>query len=529
MKKTYAFALASGMLMLGSCASDAPEAPNTPATPANGEAVGYVKIVFDSPAGTRADGDETLPAYADANATADELKIENAAFLFYDANDNYLSTVYVDESDLLTDHNNVNTCAVVKITDANAAKVACVLNGERMGQAEGDEADVKGHGYNSNINDATTYDVANYRKDNNTGAFYMSSSKYWDDNDEPTFLQPIPHGGLVSTPEAAAELVGDKAVRLYVERYVAKVKISQTILGQNATTMDPLTGEKKDQVKFTKDDGTVVTCTATFEPEYATLTAYRNRAYTLKQISPEWSAVEELGIASVANDAANFRSHWVTTVAGALQYPSLTNVKSNTNKNKFGNILYPFENRGGNSKEYTNIVVAGKYTFKDADGNDIVTDGQTFYLVGIGDSFQVYTTEADAITAMFGDPETDELVKETTTANNNLNWTGWMKLVNKTSKAEVNAIRCMKYNGGYGYYTKPIDRFVIGGTNYRAIVRNTFYQISVDQITGMGTGIPDDDQPIIPVTPPDPSKQNYYVHIGVYVNPWATVNQSVKW
>lgn len=530
MKKTYAFALASGMLMLGSCASDAPEAPNTPATPANGEAVGYVKIVFDSPAGTRADGDETLPAYSDANATADELKIENAAFLFYDAKGEYISTVYVDEQDLLTDHNNVNTCAVVKITDANVAQVACVLNGERSGLGDGDTSPVKGHGYDSDINDPDKYDVSFYRKNNNTGAFYMSSSKYWDGDENPTYLQPIPHGGLVATPEEAAELVGDKAVRLYVERYVAKVKISQTVLAGTATTMDPLTGEKKDQVKVTTDDGTVVTCTATFEPEYATLTAYRNKAYTLKQIAKNWSAIETLGLSSVANDITNFRSNWVTDVAGDLQYPSLTNVKSSTNKNKFGNILYPFENRGTNSKEYTNIVVAGKYTFKDADGNDIVTDGETFYLVGIGDSFQIYTTEADAITAMFGDPETDELVKETTTANDNKTWTGWMKLVNKTSKAEVNAIRCMKYNGGYGYYTKPIDRFVIGGTNYRAIVRNTFYQISVDQITGMGTGIPDDNQPIIPITPPDPSKQNYYVHIGVYVNPWAVVDtQSVKW
>ena len=529
MKKTYAFALASGMLMLGSCASDAPEAPNTPATPANGEAVGYVKIVFDSPAGTRADGDETLPAYSDANATADELKIENAAFLFYDAKGGYLSTVYVDEQDLLTDHNNVNTCAVVKITNANVAQVACVLNGERSGKGEGDEAAVVGHGYNSDINVASTYDVSYYRKNNNTGAFYMSSSKYWDDNDEIKYLQPIPHGGLVSTPEEAAELVGDKAVRLYVERYVAKVKISQTVLPETATTMDPLTGEKKDQVKYTNEEGKMVTCTATFEPEYATLTAYRPKAYTLKQIG-EWSDVSENPFRNNFHDAANFRSSYVAKADGDLVYPSLTNVKANSNKNKFGNTLYPFENTHGTDKEATNIVVAGKYTFKDADGNDIVTDGETFYLVGIGDSFQIYTTEADAITAMFGNPETDELVKEFTTANDNKTWTGWMKLVNKTSKAEVNAIRCMKYNGGYGYYTKAINRFTRDGQYYNAIIRNTFYQVSVDQITGMGTGIPDDNQPIIPVTPPDPSKQNYYVHIGVYVNPWQTVDtQSVKW
>lgn len=522
MKKTYAFALTAGLLLLGSCAANEPDGGTSSTTPTNGEAIGYVKIVFDSPAGTRAE-------YSDVNATADELKIENAAFLFYDANGNYLTTVYVDEDDLLTDHNNVNSCAVVKITDPSVAQVACVLNGERLGQGEGDEAAVAGHGYNSDINDASTYDVSYYRKSANTGAFYMSSSKYWDGNDHVKYLQPIPAGGLVSTPEAAAELQGDKAIRLYVERYVAKVKISQTVLAEGATTMNPLTGTKENQVMYTDAEGNVSTCTATFEPEYAALTAYRNKAYTLKQIARNWSEIEELGISEVANDADNFRSNWVSTVTGSLQYPTLANVKANTNKNKFGDTLYPFENRGGNSKEYTSVVVAGKYTFKDGDGKDIVTDGTTFYLVGIGDSFQIYTSETDAISAMFGNAETDELAKDFTTDGDNKTWTGWMKLVNKTTKAEVNAIRCMKYNGGYGYYTKAIDRFVIGGSNYRAIVRNTFYSLSVDQITGMGTGIPDDAQPIIPVTPPDPSKQNYYIHLGVYVNPWVTVSQSIKW
>lgn len=139
----------------------------------------------------------------------------------------------------------------------------------------------------------------------------------------------------------------------------------------------------------------------------------------------------------------------------------------------------------------------------------------TFYLLGIGDSFKVFKSQTELYKYLGASLATDKLVPEGVTKDDYTTWTGKLIIEGKAHLGKV-----IKYNGGYGYYTCPIER--ASGVN--AIVRNAHYTINLTSIAGMGVGIPDDTTPIIPVDTPDPTTDNSYLHIAIFVNDWITVD-----
>ncbi|MDE5874483.1 MAG: fimbria major subunit, partial [Muribaculaceae bacterium] len=437
-----------------------------------------------------------------------DTQIENAAFLFYDVNGNYYATRYIgnkaahelDDENInwvTTDHP-ADKCAVIQLTKV-PKYVVCVVN------ANNDRE------FGSDIDGKYVTTVAK----SGTKHLFMSSQTYYtgENNSKTAYTSEIDIEKMIKTKKSDAETAqGDEALIINVEPICAKVAVTE---------------DKDFKAEPTAKNQFEEGVTITFTPEVVGLTGWNNQGWTIKQL-PVYSGVKQ----SLKNwggflDEDTGVSGWVGGTAGTVEYHSLDQMfengtlKSNLRyAGAFGTqFFYPFENFSGNAVGRTNLIVLGKYTLPAG----MAAEDGTFYLLGVGDKFTIYKDEAALITKMGGDPEEDELVEDCTTSGKHETWTGWMKL-SKTKSA----FKCIKYNGGYGYYAHEILR--VKELNEAAIVRNTLYQLNVKTIQGMGVGIPENNTPIIPVTPPDPNQQTYYMHIAVDVQPWVEVGKhDVEW
>ncbi|MDE7442238.1 MAG: fimbria major subunit [Muribaculaceae bacterium] len=515
MKKSYAFALMSGLLMLGSCASDAPEYPQMDPIDEEGN-IGYIKFTINN--------SDTRAAEED-KGTTDESAIDHIDFLFTGV-DGKRFKGEAKKADI--DGNQ----AVIKLK-AMPKYVAVIVNG---------------NGNYDNITDLTKdeYTVDHYTNPNagENEQFYMSSTRYYGTGNQRVYRTDIAANQVFKSEDEAKSASGNKVVSLTVERYVAKVNVKSGIELAADGTINPLTDGHEHDVKNNGADAKV-----TFTPEFVFLTGVNDKTFRVKDL-PSWNDLgEEL---QVWHQDAGKRSFWVGKTAGAVRFQTLNmlNGTNTTNADKTwakwvkpfegdgaDKVFYPFENQipGAEQSDYakkTSVVVAGKYTVTDAAGADLADTDGTFYLVAFENNFIVCKTEPDAIKAM-GGSETDVLVPEGEGATDLTQgysdsswtgWTGWMKI-----KGSNNVIRCVKYNGGYGYYSKEIVRFT-GAETYEAIVRNHLYTINIKGISGMGVGIPDPDQPIINIPNPDPTEQNYFLNMSVTVAPWKVVPaQDAEW
>lgn len=510
MKKIYSLAFLSGLLMLGSCASDAPEVGPQPIDDEGN--IGYIRINFANSDATRG---------ADPNATDKEMNIEKAAFIFRCADGSYF-TRYVTNTDTedakwVKDHSGqtANQCAIIRLKKLPLT-VACIINGDRQGGYDLDDI--------SNLKLTKGQDA--------NGNFYMSSSKYYDGSNKPVYRVPISASQIFADVETASASSAN-AVKVVVERCVAKVGITNEITLDNGA-LDPNKG------------GQVADAKVTFTPMYSFLTATSKEAYTVKKLP---TSIDDLSdnVAAWINLPSEYRSKWVAPTSSDVTYPCLNDIDANwSDPSKAvktfanGTFMYPLDNNREKDVEQTSIVVAGKYTVTNAAGQSLAAADGTFYLVGFENSFRVYKTEKEAVKAM-GGTDTDVLVPEGE-ENKDLNpgttkneyqekisdwkgWTGWLKIKGKNI-----VTRCIKYNGGFGYYSKQINRKTFDdGEVLNGIVRNHYYKINIKDISGMGVGIPDPNQPIIPAELPDPTLQNYYLHMSVDVLPWQEVKNDVNW
>ncbi|MBD5370898.1 MAG: fimbria major subunit [Bacteroides sp.] len=568
MKKTYAFAFASGLFLLGSCASDAPEMVNTPGAEEGGEY--FLRIELPTATATRGDND---PYVTDVN---------NASFAFFDANGNWIATrrvgygttgtvqndggviSWLDSDEQGADaHSAAARCAVLQLSSI-PAYVECLVNANDEATAIEDSM------YETKRKESRTHRSA-------TGKNYlkMSTAVYFPESvtasTAAVYRTAIdPEKNLFTDEDKAKDLseTGKEPLKIYVEPIVANVKVTEEI----AATINNI-----DQVKegeATVDE--VKDATVSFVPEYYFLTGYQMEGYTVKQLTT-WGALPTAiqGWAGRVNEDNEYSFNWVgSNPSDDVTYAKWDNVvKGNSQYYCFGTAananrykmpttgtpelqFFPFENYGGQTlAEHTSIVVAGKYTVmgKNEAGDDvnlaygatqkaedeawnndaanadkkkrtIETEG-TFYLVGIGEQFQVYASEREVLESFNLSHETDELVLDGVVGNDYSGWSGKLVVKGKTYLPKV-----IKYNGGYGYYSRAILRATIGTTNYNAIVRNTQYHVNIKSISGMGVGIPGPNDQIVPLDPPSPKDESTYLHMAVIINPWVEVGkQDVEW
>lgn len=514
MKKTYAFALVSGLFLLGSCTSEAPEVNNGTE---EGPGVGYLRIEFAN-SGTK--------AFTEDNSEGTESDIENADFVFYCADGTDFSvkvtgTTGANGRWVETDATHSgDKCAIVKLQRMPVA-VACVINGERSS-------------YSGDLN-ADDLTVKKYAKTvDGKEKFYMSSSKYYDANNGNAIAYQTPISPeMLYTTEADAANGSAQAVKINVERYVAKVRI-KNVTNQTNFKLDEA-GELNPESEKDFINGEIK-----FKPMYTFLTATEDEAFTIKKLPTYTSLTTPMQGWDELNDMTKRRSGWVRATSGDVNFETLNNLKKGQETFATPPTYYAYENQVAKSVEQTSVVVAGKYTVT-KNGKDLAAADGTFFLVAFNDKFDVYATEKETVDAMGGDYDGgDRLVQEGVMSDTDTSlpgfsdkkwegWTGWMQVADKNGKLKNLVTRCVKYTGGFGYYARQIQRVKLGNTVYNAIVRNHVYDIDIKAIAGMGVGIPDPDQPIIPIPGPDPNQQHYYLHMSVTINPWTVVKQEVEW
>ncbi|MDE6298695.1 MAG: fimbria major subunit [Muribaculaceae bacterium] len=525
--------LAGGLFLLGSCSSEAPIG-GEPNLPEEGDGEYYLRVSLG----------ELSTRGADEYSTTD---IENAAFLFYNDKGEYISTRYVSNATLTDAQKTANAgvdiawldsqtghtgekCAVIKLSKI-PAYVACVVNAE------------SNRIFNTSGN--TDIDVVKVEKfsKGTTKKFYMSSSSYYEDGN-PVYWSEIDKS-LVQSGTNGEELAksGNAAVRLQVEPLVAKVQVLNAL--STPAGVNPMDGDRADQVEATS---------VTFVPEAVCLTGTTTKGYTIKKL-PDWADLnanerklnkplkdnvpqQRIAIVGDIPSDADFNYPTKASLFEVVDSKSQAKADYAYKTDDKGQFFFPFENNNNEGVSATNVVVLGKYKVVTSDNKTI--ENQTFYLFGTGDKFTVYTSLKEVITKMGGevtkevekngekvieDKSEEELnamlEEDCTTAGKHTTWTGWMKLKNSTSP-----FKCIKYNGGYGYYAAPIAI----PNRYNMIVRNLHYKLNIKTINGMGVGIPEDSTPIIPIEVPDPSNQNYYMHIAVDVLDWMELDASnVEW
>lgn len=167
MKKSYVFALAAGLLLMGGCASDAPQVDPTPDNSPEGQ--GYVRIALNTDQTKGSDLDDSAMEAGDDSKG--ENTIKKATFLFfYKGVYAFKKVVSVEVSEdgkpiFVNDENHKDkTCAVCKL-DKEADAVTVIINHDPTITA------------GALSNDAVNYRVVDENSDlNNT--FVMSNSVY---------------------------------------------------------------------------------------------------------------------------------------------------------------------------------------------------------------------------------------------------------------------------------------------------------------------------------------------------------------
>lgn len=218
MKKSYLFgAMASGLL-LTACSSDAPLGPDDNGVAENDQTL-YVRMTIHGSDMTRAAGDDGNPVEGTnfEAGTADESKVNNAYFVFYDANGNVVGDIVnvslgtpTPGTDGTVENVYQSTVAVsVPKSQATPTQVICYINPLSPASLKSDL---------STVQTVTRAEVQS------ANGFPMSNSVYYENAsaNEPVFTVSVA-GKLFETPEAAAAA---PAVDIYVERYASKLKFS---------------------------------------------------------------------------------------------------------------------------------------------------------------------------------------------------------------------------------------------------------------------------------------------------------------
>lgn len=388
--------------------------------------------------------------------------------------------------------------------------------------------------------------TADYSGLNTSGTFVMSNSVYADGSS--TVCETLVGPYLYDTQKDAT----DNPVNVYVERVLAKVKV--TFTGEDMSATD---GMKMYDVG-TDDQGAKV-----YAKIYGWQVAdYRNASYLLKSIDPTWTN-DNLGFSATSpwTSADYHRSFWATSTGDRTNSYAWDGITTAS-----GSWVYTQENTPTDpiadpkANELTKVIVAAQLV--NADGTPKARyqymgkeyTGLDAILALIAPDFRNYyiktgaTTDATSYQAL----STSELVfvKGSTVSGGNqykmypqLKSTFEAAVADANNKVyevengtfvevdrdEVNS-KLMKYYAqawekGYAYYYTTIKH--LGSADKvgeYGVVRNHVYNVTISDITGFGTPVYDPTEVIIPQTPSDDAS---YLAAKINVLSWRVVNSSV--
>lgn len=369
---------------------------------------------------------------------------------------------------------------------------------------------------------------------NEGGNFVMSNSVYMNGTVKITATQILPENIFVDPNYDGA--VGEKyngsvnvtPIDIYVERVAAKVEVKLT----NGGLYD--TGEKYEgETIYAQVLGWGVTNNTA-------------QANLIKSIDPMWT---DLGLGFAWNNAGHFRSHWAATTAVPAHNLSFTALTNHT-----ATADYYFENTkpaaeknsviSGEGNQTPQLLVAAKL---------VVKNGENYEALELGEWYGVQYTIEDLKTVMIN-TVASKLFKKGNAANEFVS-IGKDDVVFEQMPATTPDKRyevVVKVKSGFEYFNaagelatdaqaildgiQPAKMWKTGSAYYftniqhygnkTGIVRNHWYEINVNAITGLGTPVYNPELVIVPEIP----EKDKAAHLAAEINvlSWALVSQNVN-
>lgn len=538
MKIFKLFPLACAALMMSACGSDNDiEGGSTnPAGDAQYLAVNIVNV------GTTPTGRAAVLGYEDG--TAEESKINKIRFYFFHADgsayglknatggvDNYIEkTTSMGTADGTNTVGAItNTILVIEGTTNQApASVIAVVNPESITPALG-TAPKSLTDLTNNLTGTQFYTIAT--KEN----FAMTNSVYVEAGRK---VCPSLVAGHIGTDATAAEA---NPVKIYVERVVAKV-------GADLST---LTADVDGTGKYGTKVGTYSS-----KDIYAVIDGWgvadeNGTANVEKHITDSWTD-GRLGITTWTT-ADYHRSFWETSVAFGASNAKV-NHKFTDYTAAHDGIVYTLPNTPTAAttniynNDLTKFLVTATLRYQDGGvwKNAEICKYQGVEYLGIDDlkeaiatTFNMYYTDASGVTPIqasdvkFKTAVTGITVKDyqvipvlddsKTYYKKNPTGTGYIAL---TAADNISTYPAEVRTDGKAYYYIPIRHLGTNETDlaHYGVVRNHWYKVKVNSLTGFGTPVYDPDKTIIPTMPDD---SNTFLAAQINVLQWRVVEQKV--
>jgi hypothetical protein len=484
--------LAVGMMAcaaLVACSNNDLVDDNNGNQPLEGEA--YVAVAITNPNNTfgRATaGDEEV-------GTAEENKVENATFVFFDANGNHITNVKIGNDELKLNEKNQTSEAVLVLNNASIepTSVVAFLNAP-------EELNIN-QPLSSLLTDAGQYGY------NANGNFVMSNSVFKNVQNN-TIQVATPISGHIK--ESAEEAMKDP-LDIYVERVLSKVTVTDETSKGTIATETTINGEQ-----------------VTLEPRVVgwILNGTNNEAYILKNVDENITAEWAWG---------TNRSFWAkdvnytTTNLEDLTFRSYNEANTNNKNDNYYCLENTLTNYDRTQPNYTHLLVVAqihdKKTNKDL-GTFCSYNGQYYTENDLKTQFAAGLKKEDGSDVEARDIE---FVEAGTSGNQaymaKAEFKDEVQVSDDTKTALTSKGKFMMYTEGKCYFWTAIEHIgPADKTGSVGVVRNHAYALTLKTISGLGTPVVDPTEPIIPETPSD---DNSYLAAQVHILPWKMVSQNV--
>lgn len=451
-----------------------------------------VNIVNPSAASSR--------AADDANGTDEENEVKSALFVFFNDNGAYVDASEVGANEFEWSEGTgaaskiSNAVIVLSNPSAYPTSVLALLN--------------TGLGVN-NVKGKSLSDVKAIVEDysNTANGFVMSNSVYKDGAKE-IIATPLSDNNIQSSKELAKE----NPVTISVERVLAKVSVKEAT-----------------QLTITGKEGKLDGADVTLVPEII--------GYQLVQTNPKSYLLKDInGMSDKWNDAANFRSYWANSYEPEnYGYCSYKDIAESSEY-----LAYCHENT---TDKATTLLVAAKIKANDNEGDAVtIIKYKGMYYTEKGLNTYINSQMKDCYYT----------VDATDTSKEKSNdWSNYIKVVASTSedaepwavmiqlngypenataeeKAAADAVIAgldegMQWTDGSSYFYVEVKHDT--KEDLSAVIRNHFYQLTINSIEGLGTPVYDPDKVIDKFE--KPTDEEYYIAAKIQILKWNIVSQSV--
>ena len=460
----------------------------------NGQKESYMAINIVAPDATAS---RAVDDGGFAVGSAEENDVKNLVLVFFDKNGNFYDAQ--DRNDFswnATDSSNPeiekssNVVVVFENSEKPASFVALLNTGKSASAYENMTLDQ----IKAEISDYyITIEGTNY--------FVMSNSVYKNDKGDVVVAAPISDDMICSSKKAAEQ---NPAVA-YVERIAVKLEASATASTTTTGKEVLLNGEK-----------TVLTPTVTgIKFVYTNPKSYLlKNIYGLNEPFTNW------------NSPANFRSYWANSYKSSSY--NIYSYNEVVAKGAESVVEYANENTTGTDTSTKLLVTATISATTDGTPVDIYKYKGYYYTEqGLKDEIAQILKRKN-LTYNLGEEVGDNWAAYITVTHPH-NVEQWQGVIGITSditvssdvKAEIEKLdKVYWWNDGRCYFYVPVEHF--GGLD--GVVRNHWYKIAVSSVSGLGTPVADEEDPIDPEKIED---ETYYVAAQVKILKWKMVSQSV--